>query len=93
MKTVNQFITEAYSRAERQSHTTTPFEIKKEIESGKEYRYKVAPLTKQQKDIHYTSPVYPTQLPKKSNKPVWKNKEFHYPGMPIKDLLGGGTTL
>ena len=86
-------IPEAYSRAERQSHTTTPFEIKKERESGKEYPYKVAPLTKQQKDIHYTTPVYPTQLPNKKDKPVWKDKEFQYPGMPIKDLLRGGTTL
>ena len=86
-------IPEAYSKAEKESHTTTPFEIKKERESGKEYPYKVAPLTKQQKDIHYTTPVYPTQLPNKKDKPVWKDKEFQYPGMPIKDLLRGGTTL
>ena len=55
---------------------------------GKEYRYKeVVP----KKNVYHNTPVVPT--PKKKYQPEWKNKEFQYPGMPIKDLLGGGITL
>ena len=93
MKTFQEFIIEAYSKAERESHTTQPFVVKTEKESGKEFRYKVSPLTKQQKKIHYTTPIIPTVLPDKNDKPVWNNKKFQYPGMPIKDLLRGGKVL
>ena len=59
-------------------------------DDGKEFPYReVLP----KKGIYHNTPVAPTVLPKKKDKPVWKNKEFQYPGMPIKDLLGGGTTL
>ena len=95
MKTYNQFISEAYSRAEKQSHTkpkpTTIQTITRTAkDDGKHFPYReVLP----KKGIYHNTPVAPTALPKKSNKPVWKNKEFQYPGMPIKDLLGGGITL
>ena len=95
MKTFNQFITEAYSKAEKESHVKPkPVEIqtitRTAKDDGKHFPYKeVLP----KKGIYSNTPVAPTALPKKSKKPVWKNKEFQYPGMPIKDLLGGGTTL
>jgi hypothetical protein len=59
-------------------------------DNGKEFPYReVLP----KKGIYHNTPIVPTVLPKKKDKPVWKNKEFQYPGMPIKDLLRGGTTL
>ena len=95
MKTYHQFISEAYSRAERQSHTkpkpTTIQTITRTAkDDGKHFPYReVLP----KKGIYHNTPVAPTALSKKKDKPVWKNKEFQYPGMPIKDLLGGGKVL
>ena len=95
MKTYNQFISEAYSRAERQSHikpkpSTIQTITRSAKEDGKHFPYReVLP----KKGIYHNTPVAPTALPKKKGKPEWNNKEFQYPGMPIKDLLRGGTTL
>ena len=88
-------IPEAYSKAEQQTHVKPkPVEIQTITRSakddGKEFSYReVLP----KKGIYHNTPVVPTQLPKKKDKPVWKNKEFQYPGMPIKDLLRGGKVL
>jgi len=88
-------IPEAYSKAEQQTHVKPkPVEIQTITriakDDGKEFPYReVLP----KKNVYYNTPVAPTALPKKKSKPEWKNKEFQYPGMPIKDLLGGGTTL
>ena len=97
MKTYQQFISEAYSKAERQSHVKPkPVRIKTNTrlaeppDDTKVYPYKdVEPDT----SIYHNTPVAPTQLPKKKDKPIWNNKEFQYPGMPIKDLLRGGKVL
>ena len=95
MKTFNQFIAEAYPRAERQSHikpkpTTIQTITRTAKDDGTLFPYReVLP----KKGIYHNTPVAPTVLPKKKDKPVWKNKEFQYPGMPIKDLLGGGLEL
>lgn len=95
MKTYQQFISEAYSQAERQSHvkpkpTTIQTITRTAKDDGKEFPYKeVVP----KKGIYHNTPVAPTFIPKKKDKPIWNNKEFQYPGMPIKDLLRGGTTL
>ena len=94
MKTYQEFITEAYSKAEQQTHVKPkPVDVQTITRSqyggyGKHYPYKqVLP----KKNVYHNTPVVPT--PKKKDKPEWKNKEFQYPGMPIKDLLGGGITL
>ena len=93
MKTFSQFITEAYSKAEQQTHVKPkPVEIqtitRRVKDNNVEYSYKqVLP----KKNVYHNTPVVPT--PKKKDKPEWKNKEFQYPGMPIKDLLGGGITI
>ena len=94
MKTFKEFISEAYPRAERQSHIkpkpTTIQIITRSAKDGKHFPYReVLP----KKGIYHNTPVAPTVLPKKKDKPEWNNKEFQYPGMPIKDLLRGGTTL
>ena len=95
MKTYNQFISEAYSKAEKESHvkpkpTTIQTITRTAKDDGKVFKYReVLP----KKGIYHNTPVAPTALPKKKDKPVWKNKEFQYPGMKIKDLLGGGITL
>ncbi len=88
-------IPEAYSKAEKESHITpkpTTFQtITRTVkDDGKHFPYReVLP----KKNVEYNTPVKPTVLPKKKDKPIWNNKEFQYPGMPIKDLLRGGTTL
>ena len=91
----DEYTPEAYSKAEKESHITpkpTTFQTitRTTKDNGKEFPYReVLP----KKNVEYNTPVKPTVLPKKKDKPVWKNKEFQYPGMPIKDLLRGGTTL
>ena len=88
-------IPEAYSKAEKESHVkpkpvTIQTITRTAKDDGKVFPYReVLP----KKNVYHNTPVVPTVLPKKKDKPVWKNKEFQYPGMPIKDLLGGGTTL
>jgi len=92
---IRQLRREAYSQAEKESHIkpkpTNIQTITRTVkDDGIEYRYKqVLP----KKGIYHNTPVVPTVLPKNKDKPAWKNKEFQYPGMPIKDLLRGGTTL
>ena len=93
MKTYQEFITEAYSKAEQQTHVKPkPVDVqtitRRVKDNNVEYPYKqVLP----KKNVYHNTPVVPT--PKKKDKPEWKNKEFQYPGMPIKDLLGGGITI
>ena len=95
MKTYQQFISEAYSKAEKESHitpkpTTIQTITRTTKDNGKEFKYReVLP----KKGIYHNTPVAPTFIPKKKDKPIWNNKEFQYPGMPIKDLLRGGTIL
>jgi len=92
---IRQLRREAYSEAEKRSHVKPkPVEIQTITRSakddGKYFHYReVLP----KKGIYHNTPVAPTVLPKKKDKPVWKYQEFQYPGMPIKDLLRGGTTL
>ena len=93
MKIFQEFIAEAYSKAEQQTHVKPkPVDVqtitRRVKDNNVEYSYKqVLP----KKNVYHNTPVVPT--PKKKDKPEWKNKEFQYPGMPIKDLLGGGITL
>ena len=87
MKSYNEFITEAglFVKPKPVEVQTITRRVK---DNNVEYPYKeVLP----KKNVHYNTPVVPT--PKKKYQPEWKNKEFQYPGMPIKDLLGGGITL
>jgi len=87
MKTFSQFITEAglFVKPKPVEVQTITRRVK---DNNVEYPYKeVLP----KKNVYHNTPVVPT--PKKKDKPEWKNKEFQYPGMPIKDLLGGGITL
>ena len=56
---------------------------------GKEYRYKeVVP----KKNVYHNTPVVPTPRRKKEGD-IWKDKKFVYPGIPLKHLFKGGTTL
>lgn len=97
MKTYKEFIKEAYPREERREHSTKqkPVTFQTITRNVKDpipdmnFRYRqVLP----KKNVYHNTPILPTGKPKEK-KPVWKNKEFQYPGMPIKDLLGGGVEL
>ena len=56
---------------------------------GTEYRYKqVVP----KKNVYHNTPVVPTPRRKKEGD-IWKDKKFVYPGIPLKHLFKGGTTL
>ena len=87
MKSYQEFISEAglFVKPKPVEVQTITRRVK---DNNVEYPYKeVLP----KKNVYHNTPVVPT--PKKKDKPEWKNKEFQYPGMPIKDLLGGGITL
>ena len=95
MKTFSQFITEAYSKAEQQTHVKPkPVEVqtitRRVKDNDVEYPYKqVLP----KKNVYHNTPVIPTNIVKtKENEGIWK-KEFNYPGIPLKYLFKGGKTL
>ena len=97
MKSYQEFITEAYSKAEQQTHVKPkPVDVQTITRSqyggyGKHYPYKqVLP----KKNVYHNTPVIPTNIVKtKENEGIWKGKEFNYPGIPLKYLFKGGKTL
>ena len=94
MKTYQEFITEAYSKAEQQTHVKPkPVEVqtitRRVKDNDVEYPYKeVLP----KKNVYHNTPVIPTNIVKTKEKGIWK-KEFNYPGIPLKYLFKGGKTL
>ena len=96
MKTYQEFITEAYSKAEQQTHVKPkPVDVqtitRRVKDNNVEYSYKqVLP----KKNVYHNTPVIPTNIVKtKENEGIWKGKEFNYPGIPLKYLFKGGKTL
>ena len=95
MKTFSHFITEAYSKAEQQTHVKPkPVEVqtitRRVKDNDVEYPYKeVLP----KKNVYHNTPVIPTNIVKTKEKGIWKGKEFNYPGIPLKYLFKGGKTL
>ena len=93
MKSFNQFISEAYSKAERQSRIkpkpVTFQTITRSAKDGKHFPYReVLP----KKGIYHNTPVVQTPEKKKEGD-IWKGEKFVYPGIPLRYLFKGGTTL
>ena len=93
-KTYQQFISEAYSQTERQSHitpkpTTIQTITRTAKDDGKEFPYKeVVPKTNR----YHNTPVAPTEKKKEQKPEIWKGK-FNYPGIPLRYLFKGGKYL